>query len=136
MGHRLRHRTQQRTADSALAARAQNRHVAGQAFNHVDQRMRRVAHAHRHFVRHAGGVEQRTCWRHQKFAGGLAGLGNQLRVARHHQLVQRRGLLHIGQHHAGAQTVLCQLHRVVDGIQRQVRAIDGDQNFQHGNSFF
>ena len=68
-------------------------------------------------------------------AGLDAGGGDQVGVARNHQLVQRGRLLHIGQHEVGLQAVAGQLHRVVHGIESEFRAVNGDKDSGHGNSF-
>jgi hypothetical protein len=74
------------------------------------------AHAHRGLVAQAFGIEQGTGRCHQVLASLQTRGGDQVGVARDHQLVERGGLLHIGQHKVGAQAVAGQRDGVVYGV--------------------
>ncbi len=132
MRHLLRHRTQQRTGDGALALGADDDHVAARALDHVHQRVRHIAHTHIGFISHPGRVEQCARRRHEMVTRLQAGGVDQVGVARGHQFVQRGGLLHVGQHHGGLEPLAHQRQCVVHAIQGEFGAVHGDEDFEHG----
>ena len=64
-----------------------------------------------------------------KVAALVRYFGQAVGIVHHHELVERTRRLHVGQHETGLQSLCQQAERMVHGVQRQRRAIDGEQNF-------